>query len=82
MNSNHCWHVSSFHLGLHLDLNPSLKIKPGGSTWTQTWPKTHLVIIYGHGPSFRFGLDKTRFDKTNLKGVEGFFLQGLVLRVR
>jgi hypothetical protein len=58
MNSNQCWHVSSFQLGLHLDLNPSLKIKPNGSTWTQTWPKTYLVIIYGHGPSFRFKPDK------------------------
>ncbi len=25
---------------------------------------------------------KFGFDKTNLKGLEGFFLQGLVLRVR
>jgi hypothetical protein len=53
MNSNQCWHVSSFQLGLHPYLDPSLRIKPSRSTWTQTWPKTYLVIIHGHGPSFR-----------------------------
>ncbi len=86
MNFDQCWHVSSFQLGLHPNLDPSLKIKPSRSTWTQTWPKTYMVIIHGHRPSFRYRLDKSSqigFDKTlYLKGLKGFFLQGLVLRVK